>query len=243
MLEVSDLHAGYGRVPVLRGIGFTVEPGEILLILGPNGAGKSTLLRTVSGFIKPQSGSVRLDGRDVTGRPTEELTRLGLRLVLDGHRVFPEITVADNIRLGAAVRKEKLGFDRLSDEVLEMFPMLREKINARARDLSGGQQQMLALAQAFVAQPKVLLCDEPSLGLAQALIPPILAFLKRWAEQGTAIVIVEQQIDIALSVADRAIVIERGEVRMRGSAEELKRDARVQEIYLGLGDSEDISAA
>ncbi len=243
MLEVSDLHAGYGRVPVLRGIGFTVEPGEILLILGPNGAGKSTLLRTVSGFIKPQSGSVRLDGRDVTGRPTEELTRLGLRLVLDGHRVFPEITVADNIRLGAAVRKEKLGFDRLSDEVLEMFPMLREKINARARDLSGGQQQMLALAQAFVAQPKVLLCDEPSLGLAQALIPPILAFLKRWAEQGTAIVIVEQQIDIALSVADRAIVIERGEVKMRGSAEELKRDARVQEIYLGLGDSEDISAA
>jgi branched-chain amino acid transport system ATP-binding protein len=236
MLEVSDLHSGYGRVPVLRGVSFTVRPGEILLILGANGAGKSTLLRTVSGFIKPQRGSVRLDGRDITGLPPEELTRLGLRLVLDGHRVFPELTVADNIRLGAAVRKDKPAFDRLSADVLDMFPALREKLHSPARDLSGGQQQMLALAQAFVAQPKVLLCDEPSLGLAQALIPPILAFLKRWAEQGTAIVIVEQQIDIALAVADRAIVIERGEVKMSGSAEELKRDARVQEIYLGLED-------
>lgn len=243
MLEVSDLHSGYGRVPVLRGVSFAVQPGEILLILGANGAGKSTLLRTVSGFIKPQRGSVHLDGRDITGLPPEELTRLGLRLVLDGHRVFPEITVADNIRLGAAVRKDKLAFDRLSADVLDMFPALREKLHSPARDLSGGQQQMLALAQAFVAQPKVLLCDEPSLGLAQALIPPILAFLKRWAEQGTAIVIVEQQIDIALSVADQAIVIERGEVKMCGSAEELKGDARVQEIYLGLEDGADNAAA
>jgi branched-chain amino acid transport system ATP-binding protein len=243
MLEVSDLHSGYGRVPVLRGVSFTVQPGEILLILGANGAGKSTLLRTVSGFIKPQRGSVRLDGRDITGLQPEALTRLGLRLVLDGHRVFPELTVADNIRLGAAVRKDKPAFDRLSADVLNMFPALREKLHSPARDLSGGQQQMLALAQAFVAQPRVLLCDEPSLGLAQALIPPILAFLKRWAEQGTAIVIVEQQIDIALSVADHAIVIERGEVKMSGSAEELKRDARVQEIYLGLEDGEDDGAA
>lgn len=242
MLEVSDLHSGYGRVPVLRGVSFTVRPGEILLILGANGAGKSTLLRTVSGFIRPQRGSVRLDGRDITGLQPEELTRLGLRLVLDGHRVFPELTVTDNIRLGAAVRKDKLAFDRLSAEVLEMFPALREKLRSPARDLSGGQQQMLALAQAFVAQPKVLLCDEPSLGLAHALIPPILAFFKRWAQQGTAIVIVEQQIDIALAVADQAIVIERGEVKMSGSAEELKRDARVQEIYLGLEDREDNAA-
>jgi len=242
MLEVSDLHSGYGRVPVLRGVSFTVRAGEILLILGANGAGKSTLLRSVSGFIKPQRGSVRLDGRDVTGLPPEDLTRLGLRLVLDGHRVFPELTVADNIRLGAAVRKDRMAFDSLSAEVLDMFPALREKLRSQARDLSGGQQQMLALAQAFVAQPRVLLCDEPSLGLAQALIPPILAFLKRWAAQGVAIVIVEQQIDIALSVADHAIVIERGEVKLRGSAAELKRDARVQEIYLGLEDGGDGAA-
>ena len=223
MLEVSDLHAGYGRVPVLRGVSFAVRPGEILLILGANGAGKSTLLRSVSGFIKPQRGAVRLDGRDITGLPPEDLTRLGLRLVLDGHRVFPELTVADNIRLGAAVRKDKPAFDRLSAEVLDIFPALREKLRSQARDLSGGQQQMLALAQ--------------------ALIPPILAFLKRWAEQGVAIVIVEQQIDIALSVADHAIVIERGEVKLRGSAAELKCDARVQEIYLGLEDGEDDAPA
>ena len=236
MLEVTELHSGYGRVPVLRGVSFAVQPGEILMILGANGAGKSTLLRTLSGFIRPQRGSVRLDGHDVAGQPPEELTRRGLRLVLDGHRVFPEISVADNIRLGAAVRQDKPAFDRLSAEVLEVFPALREKLRSPARNLSGGQQQMLALAQAFVAQPKVLLCDEPSLGLAQALIPPILAFLKRWAEQGTAIVIVEQQIDIALSVADRALVIERGEVKLSGAARDLKGDIRVQEIYLGLED-------
>jgi branched-chain amino acid transport system ATP-binding protein len=243
MLEVRDLHSGYGRVPVLRGVSFTVQPGEILLVLGANGAGKSTLLRTVSGFIKPQRGSVHLDGRDVTGLRPEELTRLGLRLVLDGHRVFPELTVADNMRLGAAVHRRTAALDQRSAEVLDVFPALRAKLRSPARDLSGGQQQMLALAQAFVAQPKVMLCDEPSLGLAQALIPPILAFLKGWAAQGTAIVIVEQQIDIALSVAHRAVVIERGEIKLSGSAQELKRDARVQEIYLGLEDAEDDAAA
>jgi len=243
MLEVRDLHSGYGRVPVLRGVSFTVQPGEILLVLGANGAGKSTLLRTVSGFIKPQRGSVHLDGRDVTGLRPEELTRLGLRLVLDGHRVFPELTVADNMRLGAAVHRRTAALDQRSAEVLDVFPALRAKLRSPARDLSGGQQQMLALAQAFVAQPKVMLCDEPSLGLAQALIPPILAFLKGWAAQGTAIVIVEQQIDIALSVAHRAVVVERGEIKLSGSAQEMKRDARVQKIYLGLEDTEDDAAA
>lgn len=237
MLEVRGLHSGYGRVPVLRDISFSVEPGEIVLILGANGAGKSTLLRTISGFIKPQRGSVRLDGRDVTGLPPEQLTRLGMRLVLDGRRIFPELTVADNLRLGAAIRRGKPAFDRLTEEILEVFPALRGKLRSPARDLSGGQQQMLALAQAFVAQPTMLLCDEPSLGLAHALIPPILGFLKQWAARGTGIVIVEQQIDIALSVADRAIVVEQGEIKLSGTAAELKGDARVQEIYLGLGDA------
>jgi branched-chain amino acid transport system ATP-binding protein len=234
MLEVRGLHSGYGRVPVLRGISLSVDPGEIVLVLGPNGAGKSTLLRTISGFIKPQRGAVWLEGRDITGLPPEDVTRRGMRLVLDGHRIFPELTVADNIRLGGAIRSGRPSFDRLTEEVLDMFPALRDKLRSPGRDLSGGQQQMLALAQAFVAQPKVLLCDEPSLGLAHALIPPILGFLERWAGRGTGIVIVEQQIDIALSVAHRAIVIERGEIKLSGTAEELKRDARVQQIYLGL---------
>jgi branched-chain amino acid transport system ATP-binding protein len=235
VLDVVDLHSGYGRVPVLRGIDLTVAPGEIVLVLGPNGAGKSTLLRTIAGFIRPTSGAIRLHGEDVAGQSPEKLVKRGLRLVLDGHRVFPELSVADNIRLGERDRREAA---RLTDEVLTMFPVLRTKFQARARDLSGGQQQMLALAQAFVAQPSVLMCDEPSLGLAQALIPPILDFLRGWARRGTAILIVEQQIDIALAMADRAMVIERGRCVLTGTADELKKGQRVREIYLGLADED-----
>ncbi len=236
MLRVADLHAGYGRVPVLRGIDLAARPGEILLILGPNGAGKSTLLRTIAGFIRPTAGRVELDGRDITGTAPEEVTRAGLRLVLDGHRVFPRLTVRDNLRLGVAFRGRQFDFGTIVAPVFEVFPILRDKLHAQARDLSGGQQQMLALAQAFVAQPKVLLCDEPSLGLAQALIPPILAFLRRWAAQGTAVVIVEQQIEVALDIADQVAIMERGAIQLAGTAAELKRDKRVQEIYLGLGE-------
>jgi branched-chain amino acid transport system ATP-binding protein len=240
MLEIRGLSSGYGRVPVVRDVSLSVAAGEIVLILGANGAGKSTLLRTTGGFIKPYQGSVLLGGQEMVGLAPEEIARRGMRLVLDGHRVFPELSVADNIRLGAAIRGGKLPFDALADEVLNMFPVLRGKLRSQARDLSGGQQQMLALAQAFVAQPKVLLCDEPSLGMAQALIPPILDFLRRWAEQGTAILIVEQQIDLALSVADRAIVLERGEIKLSGTAAELKSDRRVQEIYLGLAVEDEV---
>jgi branched-chain amino acid transport system ATP-binding protein len=143
--------------------------------------------------------------------------------------------VADNIRLGATVRPDRGDFESLAGPVLEFFPILRSKLKSAARDLSGGQQQMLALAQAFVARPAVLLCDEPSLGIAQALIPPILEFLKNWARQGVAVLIVEQQIDLALSIADRAVVIERGAITLTGTAEELKQDRRVQDIYLGVG--------
>ena len=233
MLEVRGLHAGYGRVPVLRGVDISVAPGEIVLVLGPNGAGKSTLLRSIAGFIRPSAGEVRLRGESILGCAPETLVGRGLRLVLDGHRVFPELTVADNVRLGERDRREAV---RLTEEVLAVFPVLRQKYKARARDLSGGQQQMLALAQAFVAQPAVLMCDEPSLGIAQALIPPILDFLRGWARQGTAVLIVEQQIAVALAMADRAVVLERGRCVLAGTADELRRDRRVQEIYLGFGD-------
>ena len=238
MLEMTDLHSGYGRVPVLRGISLTVAPGEIVLVLGANGAGKSTLMRTIAGFLRPSQGSVKLDGKEIGGTAPEELARQGLRLVLDGHRVFPDMTVADNIRLGAALHGRGADVAALSKPVLEMFPVLQEKFRQPARDLSGGQQQMLALAQAFVAKPRFLLCDEPSLGLAQALLPPILGFLRQWASQGVGILVVEQQIDLALSIADRAVVIDRGEIRLAGTADELRADKRVQEIYLGLEDTE-----
>lgn len=233
MLEVSNLHAGYGRVPVLQGVDLTVQPGEIVLVLGANGAGKSTLLRTICGFIKPTQGTVKFKGADVTGKKPEDLARSGLRLVLDGHRVFPNITVADNIRLGAVMHSGAYSFDELAGPALEMFPVLREKLHQPARELSGGQQQMVALAQAFAAKPDVLMCDEPSLGLAQALMPPIFDFLSKWARSGTGIVIVEQQIGVAMHVADRVVVIERGEVKLSGSAEELRNNPQVQDIYMG----------
>lgn len=218
-------------MPVLRDIALSVAPGEILLVVGDNGAGKSTLLRTIGGLIRPDSGSIRFDGQEIGGMKPEDIARRGLRLVLDGHRVFPEISVWDNLRLGAAIRGSKAGFQEAVDEVFEVFPILKQRLSQPARDLSGGQQQILALGQAFVAQPRVLLSDEPSLGLAQALLPPILGFLKRWAAKGTAIVIVEQHIDIALPVADRAVVVERGRIKLACAAGELR--ARLHQIAGG----------
>jgi len=224
MLEAKDLCSGYGSVPVLRNVSLSVDPGEIILVVGENGAGKTTLLRTLGGFIAPTSGSVRLGGEDITGLPPEFMPDRGLRLVLDGHRVFPELSVLDNLRLGVTRRITKANFERAVAEVFAMFPVLRQNLRVRARDLSGGQQQMLALGQAFVAQPKVLLCDEPSTGLAQALLPTILEFLRRWARLGTAIVIVEQHIRIALPVADRVLVMERGEITWNTPPAEFERN-------------------
>jgi branched-chain amino acid transport system ATP-binding protein len=224
MLEATELCSGYGSVPVLRNVSLSVDAGEIVLVVGENGAGKSTLLRTLAGFIVPTAGSVRLGHDDITGLPPEVMPDKGLRLVLDGHRVFSEISVMDNLRLGARRRVTKADFEKAIDEVFGMFPVLGENRRVRARDLSGGQQQMLALGQAFVAQPKVLLCDEPSLGLAQALLPTILQFLKRWAQRGTAIVVVEQHIRIALPVADRVVVMERGEIRWNSPPAEFEQN-------------------
>ncbi|MGO4834118.1 ABC transporter ATP-binding protein, partial [Rhizobiaceae sp. 2RAB30] len=208
-------------VPVLRDVDLSVRSGKILLVAGENGAGKSTLLRTIGGFVLPTGGAVRLAGREVTGLRPDILAKAGLRLVLDGHRVFPDISVWDNLRLGALIRCDSAGFARAVDQVFEIFPILKERRKQLARDLSGGQQQMLALGQAFVADPKVLLCDEPSLGLAQALLPTILAFLRDWARAGTAVVLVEQHLEIACTYADEAIVLERGEVALECPASEL----------------------
>jgi branched-chain amino acid transport system ATP-binding protein len=224
VLEAKDLCSGYGSVPVLRNVSLSVDSGEIILVVGENGAGKTTLLRTLGGFIAPTSGSVKLGDENITGLPPEFMPDGGLRLVLDGHRVFPELSVLDNLRLGATRRITKANFEQAVEEVFAMFPVLRQNLRVRARDLSGGQQQMLALGQAFVAQPKVLLCDEPSTGLAQALLPGILEFLRRWALLGTAIVIVEQHIRIALPVADRVLLMERGEITSNSPPAEFERN-------------------
>lgn len=221
MLELKGVSSGYGNIPVVRNVSFRVDPGEIVLIAGENGAGKSTLLRTIAGFIKPESGAVMLGDRNISGKNPEDIVDAGLRLVLDGHRVFPELTVMDNLRLGALAGKgNRAPSAEAIEEVLDTFSILKQKASNLARDLSGGQQQMLALGQAFMARPKVLLCDEPSLGLARALLPQILDFLKAWAAQGAAIVIVEQHVEFALTVASRALLFERGSVKHSGPAKD-----------------------
>ncbi|MBO6902139.1 MAG: ABC transporter ATP-binding protein [Rhizobiaceae bacterium] len=236
MLEVNNLNAGYGIVPVLEDISLTAKSGEILLIGGENGAGKSTLMRAVAGFNKPTAGEVLLEGKPLQGMAPEAIAKEGLRLVFDGHRVFPELSVFDNLRMGAAARRgDREGFDKAVEEIYSVFPILKERHRQYARDLSGGQQQMLALGQAFVAQPKVLLCDEPSMGLAQALLPPILAFLRNWAETGTAVVIVEQHLQVTAPYADRAMIIERGKVRFSCPAAEL--DTRLKEMETAEADA------
>jgi branched-chain amino acid transport system ATP-binding protein len=237
VLEVRDLHAGYGHVPILHGIDLSVAAGEIVLMVGPNGAGKSTTLRTVAGFIKPRSGSVELDGRSVVGAKPEALAHRGLRLLLEGHRVFPELSVADNLKLAQFVLKDRGRYaERLAD-VHRIFPILAERSGQLARELSGGQQQLLALGQSFIGDPKVLLCDEPSFGVAQGLAFTIMRFLRSLADDGMAIVLVEQFVDAALEVADRVIVVRGGLVVASGPASEFKDSDRLQQLFMGGSDT------
>ncbi|WP_028035357.1 ABC transporter ATP-binding protein [Chelativorans sp. J32] len=231
MLEVQGLEAGYGRVPILRNINLVAPAGQLTLVLGPNGAGKSTLLRTLAGLNRPTAGSVKANGREITGLAPERMVANGLRLVLDGHRVFPRLSVRENIRLG--VRGDASDLETRLKDVYEVFPILHEKLDDAASSLSGGQQQMLALAQAFVARPDILLVDEPSLGIAEMLIPTILAFLKRWASLGTAVLLVEQRIDIALKYADGVYVLRGGEIVLSGDSATLSEGGAIERLYLG----------
>jgi branched-chain amino acid transport system ATP-binding protein len=210
MLDVAHLNSGYGVVPILRDVGLSAQGGEISLVVGENGAGKSTLLRTIAGFIRPQSGSVKFDGAEVSGLRPEAIAMRGARLVLDGHRIFPGLSVWDNMRLGATIRRDRATFDAAVEEAFAIFPILAERLRHPAGSLSGGQQQMLALAQAFVGEPKLLMCDEPSLGLAQNLMPPIFQALRAWAARGMAVIVVEQYVEAVLPYADKVIVLDRG---------------------------------
>jgi branched-chain amino acid transport system ATP-binding protein len=222
MLEVTNLNSGYGGVPILREVSLSARTGEITLIVGENGAGKSTLLRSIAGFLKPQSGSVRFDGVEIAGQKPESIAMRGARLVLDGHRIFPGISVWDNIRLGATIRRNRATFEAAVEETFSIFPILRERLRHPAGSLSGGQQQMLALAQAFVGEPRLLMCDEPSLGLAQNLMPPIFQALQTWAARGMAVIVVEQYVDVVLPFASRVLVLERGHVKLSCAAKDFK---------------------
>ncbi len=231
LLEVAGVEAGYGAIVALRGVSLEARAGEIVSLIGSNGAGKSTLLRVVSGLVRPSAGSVRFDGEDVTALPPEAIVRRGVCHVPEGRRIFANLSVLENLRMGAYVRPaaEKANLAR----VLALFPRLEERLRQAAGTLSGGEQQMLAMGRALMAEPRLLLLDEPSLGLAPRLVQQIFEIVRTIHASGTTVVLVEQNAQQALRVAQRAYVLETGTLTLEGPASELAADARVRRAYLG----------
>lgn len=232
LLEVSDLHAGYDRREVLRGVDLFVRPAEIVVMIGPNGAGKSTLLRTVFGFLRPQRGEVRLDGEPLGGLSPPEVLRRGVCYVMQGYSVLPNLSVYDNLLLGAYVRRDRRVREDV-ERVLERFPILRERRREKARVLSGGERRMLELARVLLLSPKLVLLDEPTLGLAPAVVDQVYGMVHDLRAQGIAFFVVEQNARTALRNADRAYVLEQGRVRFEGRGEEILHHPEVQRAYLG----------
>jgi branched-chain amino acid transport system ATP-binding protein len=232
LLEVRGIETGYGLLRVVRGVSFDLHADEVLAIVGANGVGKTTLLNALVGQLPIWSGDVTLVGRRVSGLPAHRIVGAGIALVPEGRRVFAELSVEDNLLVGAHTRRDRTVRSELT-EWLEFFPILRERRAQAAGSLSGGEQQMLAIARALMSRPKVLLLDEPALGLAPLVVRAVFETVARIRDQGTAVVLVEQNARLALETADRALVMQRGQVAIEGRASELATDERVRDIYLG----------
>lgn len=234
LLEVTGLTAGYGAAPVLHGLDLTIEAGTITAVLGANGAGKTTLLRTLSGLLRPSAGSVALAGKDLAGVPVEELVQRGMAHVPEGRGVVAELTVDENLRLGALWRKDRADAARSLAEVYDLFPPLAQRRRNEGHQLSGGERQMLAIGRALVARPALLLLDEPSLGLAPRVTAQIMALLRQQRDDtGLAVLLVEQNVRSALSVADTGVVLALGRAVASGPAAELEADEGLRHAYLG----------
>lgn len=231
MLDIKELVVRYGKAEALRGVSLAVERDEIVALIGNNGAGKSTLLSAISGLIRSASGAIAFEGREITSAASDAIVRLGIVQVPEGRLIFPDLTVRENIRLGAYVRKGDLSEDL--DRVFTLFPILKERANQAGGTLSGGEQQMLALARAMMARPKLLLLDEPSLGLAPVVVERIYQTIRDIHQQGTPVLLVEQNAFLALNTAHRAYVIETGRIVLSGAASDLLDNQAVREAYLG----------
>jgi len=235
LLEVRRLRAGYGRVSVLHGIDLDVDAGQCVCVIGPNGAGKSTLLRTISGLVKAFEGRISFDQGDITNRSSAAIAALGIAHVPENRRIFPKHSVEQNLRLGGFVRRrDRSGLEADLTEMFEAYPILRERRHRSAGTLSGGEQQMLAIAMAMMARPRLLMMDEPSLGLAPILVERMFEEIQRLKTAGTTILLVEQLATKALAVADRALVLQLGNLVAAGTPEELENDERVVSAYLGV---------
>ena len=232
-LEIKDLHVSYGGIRALKGVDLTVEEGQIVTLIGANGAGKSTTLRAISGLQKPQSGSILYGGEELIGLPAKEIVRRGIIHVPEGRRVFPDMTVAENLKIGAFLRTDKGGIADDMDYVHSLFPRLKERSWQLAGTLSGGEQQMLAVGRALMSRPKVLMMDEPSLGLAPLIVKDIFSIIRRVNADGITVLLIEQNASAALRVADYGYVLETGTIALTGTGEELLRNESVREAYLG----------
>ena len=233
MLKIEGLHTYYGYIHALKGIDIEVAAGEIVSLIGSNGAGKTTTLGSIAGLVPCARGKIAFEGKDVTNAPPHQLVRMGISLSPEGREVFPALTVEENLRLGAYTKKDKSRTSASFERVYSLFPRLKERTSQLAGTLSGGEQQMLAIGRALMCEPKLLLLDEPSLGLAPTLVAQIFALIEDINRQGTTILLIEQNANMALSVAGRAYVLETGSITMSGPAKDLAVDPRVKEAYLG----------
>ena len=234
LLQVQQLNVGYGDVQVLWDVNLTVYPGELVALVGANGAGKSTLLASLSGLLPPMSGSILLDGQPITGRPAHELVGAGIAHVPEGRRLFPVLTVLENLRLGAFLRRDRAAIDADIAHVLDLFPRLKERLHTLAGKLSGGEQQMVALGRGLMARPRLLLVDELSLGLAPVIVEQLIAILDTVNQEGVTVLVVEQDVQLALEQAHYGYVLETGQVVRQGDGAALLADPTIQQAFLGL---------
>ena len=233
MLKIDDLHVYYGAIHAIKGISLEVNQGEIVTLIGANGAGKSTTLRTISGLLKPKEGTIAFEGNSIGGVPAHEIVKMGISQVPEGRRIFADMTVMENLDLGAFTRSDKDGIKDDLKMVFERFPRLEERKEQQAGTLSGGEQQMLAMGRALMSRPRLLLLDEPSMGLAPLLIKEIFSIIVDINKAGTTVLLVEQNANMALSIAHRAYVLETGRITLSGEAEKLAASEEVRKAYLG----------
>ena len=231
MLKVENLKVNFGGIEAVKGISFEVKEGEIVTLIGSNGAGKSTTLRAISGLVKPSEGRIIFEGSDITKVGSSEIVGKGITLCPEGRRVFPDMTVLENIKIGAYLRNDDLAND--IDRCFKLFPILKERNKQLAGTLSGGEQQMLAVARSLMSRPKIMMLDEPSLGLAPLIVKDIFKILKEINEEGVTILLIEQNANMALRLADKAYVLETGTIAMQGSGKELLDNTKIKEAYLG----------
>jgi len=233
MLDIENLHVYYGGIHALKGISLEVPEGKVVTLIGANGAGKSTTLRTISGIVKPREGRITFEGKDMTGLPSYAVVGMGIAMVPEGRRVFTNLTVLENLLVGAHSRRDSVGVQRDLEWVYELFPILKERTSQSAGTLSGGEQQMLAVGRALMSRPRLLLMDEPSLGLAPNLVKEVIKTIEQLHDEGTTILLVEQNARAALRIADYGYILETGEIVLQGTGEELVHNDDVRKAYLG----------